>query len=461
MSTTMRLTDDAIRLALTPAIDVHAPAGLADGIHSAIGATPQRRRSILGWAPSRRTRVVLRLAVVGLLVLALVGLLLLVGSKRRPASSPTTDTYHGGPERTGIMPGPAPSGDPGQEWDVTVNGSIGAWSPVVVDGVVYVADQSGSVTAIGETTGTELWQVNVGASINSGITVASGLLIVGDDAGMIHALDIKTGGDRWHFLASGAVHSAAAVVDGVAYIGTADGHFYALDVLNGAPRWPAPGMTAGSIGRAIAASGGLVYVGSGGATPSDPGTLQAYDAATGVRRWEQPLEPGNTSTPSVADGRVFVTGGLDATATGAHDLYVFDAATGTPSWPDPFRAPSGKTLLIGAVANGLVFAECTDGTMYVVDAATGREVWRADINSSLSPSAGVAGGTIYVTSDDKKIHAFDIASHLEFTGSWPIAVPGVPGSPVIVDGRIIVGTSFGEVVSITGTSSPPSGVSTP
>ncbi len=43
MSTSMRLTDDAIRAALTPAADVRAPAGLADGIRAS-DRTPQRRR---------------------------------------------------------------------------------------------------------------------------------------------------------------------------------------------------------------------------------------------------------------------------------------------------------------------------------------------------------------------------------------------------------------------------------
>jgi outer membrane protein assembly factor BamB len=146
---------------------------------------------------------------------------------------------------------------------------------------------------------------------------------------------------------------------------------------------------------------------------------------------------------------VFVTGGLDPTASGAHDLYAFDAATGAAAWP-PFRAPTGTTLLIGAVAGGRVFALGDDGTMYVMDAVTGRELWRAAVGSTQSPSAGIVGGTIYVTSDDRTIHAVDIGGRAPLGGGWPITVPGVPGSPAIIDGRILVGTSLGEVVSIAG-----------
>ena len=457
MSTMVRLTDDAIRFALTPAPDVRAPAGLADGIRMAVAATPQRRRSFLGFVPSSRTRIALRLALVGLLVFALVGILLFVGSKHPPTSLPTANTYHGGPERNGVMPGPGPAGVPSVEWHYDhLQGSVGAWSPAVADGVVFVADQGGFITAIDERAGTQLWQIPVGAPVNSGMTVAAGVVIVGDDAGVTHALDATTGRERWHYQGSGAVHSGAAIVDGVAYVGTSDGHLYALDVATGTPRWPEPVATAGPISRAIAASGELIFVGSGGANPSAGGTLQAYDAATGRIRWAQGLEPGNTSSPSVADGRVYVTGGLDSTATGDHHVYAFDSTSGLPAWSEPFRAPTGKTLLIGAVADGLVFAESTDGNMYVLDAATGTLKWTAPIYSTLSPSAGVVGGTIYVTSDDRMVHAFDIASGRESGGRWPFAVPGAPGSPVIVDGRIIVATSFGEVISITGAGSPPS-----
>ena len=446
MSTTMRLTDDAIRLALTPASDVHAPTGLADQVRLAVAVVPQRRRSILGWTPSRRARLVLWRAIVGLLVLAVGGLLLLAGS-RPPALPPSISTYHGGPERNGVMPGPGPVGSPRVEWTYQLDGKIATWSPVVVDGVVFVADQSGSVTALAEATGALIWHQPVGASINSGVSVAGGLVIVGDDAGVVHRLDTRSGEDRRRFVAGSPVHSAAATIGSVAYVASADGRLYALDVATGSPIWPAPVITAGPISRALAASAGRIFVGSGGATPNDGGTLQAYDAA-GSLTWSQRLEPGNTSTPSIADGRVFVTGGLDGTATGAHDLYAFDAATGNPVWPNPFRAPSGKILLIGAVAGGLVFAQGTDGFMYAVDAVTGVVRWTVAIGSTQSPSAGVVGGAIYVTSDDRKIHAFDIATQVEL---WPpFAIDGVPGSPAIVDGRIIVGTSFGEVISVIG-----------
>ena len=457
MTSTLRLTDDAIRAALTPAAEIHAPASLAAGIRAGTESTPQRRRAIVAWASSRRTGLVLRLVVVGLLLLGAVGAFLLAGSHRTTQQAAPTTTYHGGPARTGVMLGPGPAGTPRIEWDVSLNGPIGGTTPVVAGGVVFIGDQAGFVSALDEATGSPVWAAHdVGAPINGGMSIADGLLLFGDDNGVIHALDATTGAERWTYLTGGPVHSSAAVVDGVAYFGSLDGHLYALDVTTGLPRWRAAAATAGPISRSIALAGGLIYAASGGAAATDPGTLGAYDAATGTLRWSVPLEPGNGSTPTVADGRVFVTGGLDATTAGTHTLHAFDAATGQAAWAAPFGAPTGTIILIGAAADGLVFAEGIDGNLYVLDASTGALAWTAPIQAAQGPSAGVVGGTLYVTS--RNIHAIDIATHSEL---WTIAVAGTPSSPAIVDGRIIVGTSLGRVVSIVGTSPPLGAGATP
>ena len=96
--------DLMIRLALTPSADVQAPADLNDSIYREIIRTPQRRGLIrlgrLGWLPAPSPLV----ATLALLALLIVGLLIAVLS--RPAAPPVLAMYHGGPDRTGVMPGP-------------------------------------------------------------------------------------------------------------------------------------------------------------------------------------------------------------------------------------------------------------------------------------------------------------------------------------------------------------------
>jgi eukaryotic-like serine/threonine-protein kinase len=443
MSLQLRLTDDMIRAALTPAPELRAPTGLAESIRGAVEVTPQRRHGFLGWAPSRRTSLILRLVVVGLLLLAALAALLLAGS--RPANPPpSVTTYHGGPARNGLMPGPGPVGVPVVQWHTAMRGPMGAASPAVEGDAVYIGDENGFVSALDEATGAIRWQVPVGAPVNGPVTVADGIVLVGDDAGVIHGIDAATATSRWTFKTGGPIHSSATIVGDVAVFGSLDGNLYALDIATGRTAW-GPVTTPGPISRSVAASGGLIYAGSGGLTPDLPATLGAYDSATGTLSWSRPLESGNTSTPSVGGGRVFVSGGLDTTSAPGGRLYAFDATTGAPAWPTSFPAPAGSKILIVALSNEAVYAADTKGSLYALDAATGSQLWSAPIGSTLSPSGGLIDDVLYVTSDDQKVHAFDIATRKE---SWEVSVRGVPGTPAVVDGRILVGTSLGQVESL-------------
>jgi outer membrane protein assembly factor BamB len=445
----MRLTDAAIRSALTPADDVQAPAGLALQIRELIETTPQRAARPGWWPRSRRTTLFLQLAVVGLLLLALVAGLLLVGSHPPTiVSPPSVSTYHGGPARTGLMPGPGPVGQPVQAWEQTAAGAFGPGSPAVVGGVVYVADESGTISTFDERTGRRGWKWNLGSTINTGPTVDHGLVLIGANDGNEYALSSSANGaPQWSYRTGGSVNSSAVVLNGVVYFGSLDGSLYAIDEATGKPRWPAV-RTSGPISRAIAEADGVLYAGSGGATPGDPGTLGAFAAATGRSVWApRKVAPGNLSTPTIAGGHVYVTTGLDATSAGVHQLLAFDATTGTPAWASPFQVPSGKIVLIAAATDATVYAVSDDGSMYAIDAATGKQAWAYQIHASQSPSGGYVDGVLYLTSDDRNVYALDMASHL---ARWVFPVRGVPDAPTVLDGRVFVATSLGEVFSIEG-----------
>lgn len=443
MSATMRPSDEAIRAALTLPPTIGAPRGLADAISTAIDKAPQRHAGIFGWPSTPMGRRVQQLALMGLLLLTLLLLALLIGSQ---LARPTVTTYHGDTQRTGVMPGPGPAGTPPTiAWETTARGPFGAWSPAVVDGKVYVGDRRGFITAYDEATGDQLWQADAGSPINSGVTVADGLVIVGTDAGVLVARDAESGAPAWTYSASSAIHGSAAVVDRYVYFGTLDGQLYALNLDGAHLRWPAI-HTSGPISRAIAAADGVLYAGSGGASSNDSGTLEAVDEASGQVLWSANLEPGNTSTPTVAGGNVFVCGGLDAAGGGHHD-FAFDAQTGEPAWATPFAAPTNEILLLGAIGDGHVYVTGTGGLMYVLNATNGTLEWTMPIQSSQTPNAGLVGQVLYVTSDDRQVHAIDVARQEEL---WSLQVTGTPSAPAVIDGAIFVNTSSGQVTRIGG-----------
>ena len=449
MKTPMRLPDDAIRAALTPPSDVHAPAGLADDIRLAITTVPQRSAGF-AWRPSRRAWPLLRIALAVAFLLLLAAMLWVAGSRLVSAPPALVSTYHGGPARTGIMPGPAPRGEPVLEHEASMSGPFGGPNPVVAQGLVLTGDQRGNVTAMDLLTHDEVWQLPLGASINAGPSVAGDLVLVGDDAGILHALDLPTGQVRWTWQAAGPIQSSTAVVGDVAIVGSLGGELVALDVATGTPRWKV--TTPGQVSRSVAAADGLVYAGVGG--PADDGQLIAYDLATGAQRWSRPLQPGNTSTPTVAGGRVYVTGGLDAQTDDAHALYAFDAATGTPAWPAPWVSDTGQNLYIDAAADGLVVVGSSDGKLVALDAATGQVRWiRDDVGAALSPNGGVVGTVLYVAVGGNGLMAVDLATG---TTIWTFPTKGDPSAPTIVDGWILIDTSVGKLDWIGGGGPTPS-----
>src|SRR6266581_6683451 len=95
------------------------------------------------------------------------------GSARPTASfHGSVPTYRGDPARTGVMPGPGPSGRPAIAWQFQTPGE--PKQPAIVDGVVY-AVSGGVVHALELGSGHERWKADLG--VQGGVIVP---LVVGN-----------------------------------------------------------------------------------------------------------------------------------------------------------------------------------------------------------------------------------------------------------------------------------------
>jgi outer membrane protein assembly factor BamB len=125
------------------------------------------------------------------------------------------------------------------------------------------------------------------------------------------------------------------------------------------------------------------------------------------------------------------------------------AADGSVRWRWP-----GKTvarLFMAGVADGAVFISSEDHNIYRVDAATGAGDLFFATAGSVGTLAAIADGTVYITSADQHVYALDPVSGAE---KWNLEVEGTPTMPVVIDGRVIVGTSLGKLVAIEGSGVP-------
>ena len=433
--------DTLIRQALTPSAAVTAPEELGDEIYRSVVATPQRRpafgfvRASLSLAPSPAAVVLL----MTMLALLLIGSFIVLSRLPPPPSQLTM--HHGGPGRTGVMPGPGPAGDVFLAWEVQRGGAMGVtMMPLVVDGSVLVADDSGTVASLDEITGEEAWSINVGSPILSSPVLFDDLVVVGSIEGVVSAHDTTDGSEHWRFEASGSVSASLAVVDDTIYVGSEEGILHALDATDGRERWQM--SVGGPITSGPAVADDVIYVGATG------GRFSAIDARSGAVLWSVELGPGGLTTPAVAMGTVYVGLGFDAPEP-PHDLVALDVVDGSERWT--FASPSGRQVYLGAVGVDLVYAVSDDGSAYGLRPATGDVVWNHETGGRVGALAGLVREALYVSGTDWTVRALDAATG---TRLWLVDVEGEPTIPAVLNGRVIVGTTYGKVVAIAGTERP-------
>jgi outer membrane protein assembly factor BamB len=120
---------------------------------------------------------------------------------------------------------------------------------------------------------------------------------------------------------------------------------------------------------------------------------------------------------------------------------LIDASTGKPVW----RVSVGETATIGAFADGTgVYQGTGPGTLVALESADGVERWRAPLEGTPLAPPIAAAGRLFVVTETPEILAVDPADGAVL-GRRPL--PGRPLPPVAWEGRIVVGTDHGMLVS--------------
>jgi outer membrane protein assembly factor BamB len=436
--------DALIRAALTPSDDVRLPDDLPDQIYRTLVATPQRRPRLAGltvgrWLPQLPPGVAWLLIAAAVVLAALA--ILAIASRPRPSLFAEVVNYHGNAGLTGEMPGPGPKGSVAIKWQADLSGPLKSLNmPLVQGGRVYVADGNGSVTTLDAMRGGILRSTTGFGSITGTPAIVAGRLIVAADDGTVVGLDTATGVGGWrHAVGAPTLAPLAAVGDEV-LVGSDDGFVHVLDISSGMELRKVD--AGGSVQRSPAIADGVAYVGVSG------GRITAFDVATGAIRWTVELGDGEVLTPAVAGGVVYVAHGpLDLSKP--HEVVALNAADRSVRWRWP-----GQTvdrLFLAGVAGGAVFVASEDHNVYRIDAATGTGGLFFATDGSIGSLAAIADGTLYISSADRHVYAIDPVSG---AAKWKVEVKGTPTIPVVVDGRVFVGTDLGKIIAIEGTSTP-------
>ncbi len=170
------------------------------------------------------------------------------------------------------------------------------------------------------------------------------------------------------------------------------------------------------------------------------------------RLWTASI-PGTSKRERLAAAPVVGGGTLFAVDVDG-SVQAFDADTGAKKWDHPIdvekdRRPS--TFGGGATYyQGKVFATSGGGDVVKLDAATGNEEWRVKPAGPLRGSPTVAFNAVYAMTQDNQIIALDIEDgHIIWQDAAASGESGVFGvaAPAAGQGTVIAGYSTGEVVA--------------
>ena len=209
------------------------------------------------------------------------------------------------------------------------------------------------------------WQFEDISDIGSGVALTDKLVIASNTAGNIYALNNKTGKKKWSFSTGGKIYSTPAVRNGRVVAASTDNNIYCLDAKTGKLIWTFETY------RPIVANplihNNTVYIGS------SEGIFRAIDLISGKLKWEfKEVKNFVVTTPLFYQNKIFF-------GSWGNEFYALDETSGQLVWKWDNGATNrmfSPAACYPVATDGKIFIVAPDRFMTVLDATTGKQVWR-------------------------------------------------------------------------------------
>ncbi|MEZ7874222.1 MAG: PQQ-binding-like beta-propeller repeat protein [Bacteroidales bacterium] len=289
------------------------------------------------------------------------------------------------------------------------------------------------------------WSFATGSKVFSTPAIHDNKIIFGATDTYIYCLDKESGKLIWKTRANKSVLGSPTIHNNIVYIGASDNIFRALDINTGKPVWEFNGVKSFVESKPFVDNEG-VYFGSWGST------LYKLDPKSGSLLWSWTNHKGRGLSPAavwplVANGKVFI-------ATPERMTHAIDAATGKELWrakggrESVGLSPDGNTLYIKTMQD-TVFAYRTDAEFNgpVPNADKSVRLWstHTGYGYEIAPSPTTAAyGYIFIPTDKGNIFILNeadgsLAGVIPFSGALINLVQPVGAGRLLVssmDGRV-------------------------
>ncbi|MFE8913298.1 PQQ-binding-like beta-propeller repeat protein [Streptomyces globisporus] len=303
-----------------------------------------------------------------------------------------------------------------------------AWAMAVEGGRIHASDGP-SLYALDAMTGAEQWRLSTDAWVYA-LKADRGTVLTATRGGGVQGWEASSGEKLWEVTGAQTDFETAeagpVIHDGTVYVWQ-DARLRALDARTGRERWSYPIGDAASCGgvpvRVTPAGDGYAYIAAGT-------RVLAVETGSGRVRWHFEAPAVFLSPPAFAPGPA-VTGGGVYLADYLGTVYALDATTGKDRWRIATESRSSIEPVLVAMGNVHVGS---GSALYTLDAVTGTPKWRFAAGGDVVGAPVVADGRVHFGSADHVLYTLDAAGGQL---RWKLATGGeITGSPVAQGGVV-------------------------
>jgi eukaryotic-like serine/threonine-protein kinase len=247
-------------------------------------------------------------------------------------------------------------------------------SAVVQDGIAYIANDAGTVSAINYAFGSQVWQYTLpdGSPIRSSPAIDDNAqLVFGSNDGNLNVISLT--GTAVKTISLGGQLDNVAYSNGNIVVGSSTGEIYSIADPAWTTNWSVNVGAAPVVAPAVDGSQGLVFV----ALPN--GNVEALSSSTGASKWT--ASPGGTLSGIAATGTELFVGS-------SNGVFAYNERTGAQLWTDPSGDGSAVTT-IDANGGGPSWGTA-DGNLYDAN-STGNVYYFRRKTYVDAPVIGIAG----------------------------------------------------------------------